>query len=267
MQGADNRKSATTGTVGKALALLDIIADAEQPPRFTEILQVAGQPRGTLHRQLTHLVDEGLLSVNRDHTYSLGLRLLRLASHSWSKNQFRAIAEPHLKRLHQLTTETVHLGVLNGTEVIYLDKVESQRAVRMYSQIGNASPAYCTGVGKAAMSTLGDEELKDLVSRTDFHRFIRKTRSPARVSCSPKLKRSAGAGSPSTGRSMKSASTVSPRRSPHREGPSPPPYRSPGRPTVSACRSSRAGPTRCAKRRRPSRQISEFASAHGPEVQ
>ncbi len=175
MQGAGVGKSATTGTVGKALSLLDIVADAEQPLRFTEILHVSGQPRGTLHRQLSHLVDEGLLSVNRDHTYSLGLRLLRLASHSWSKNQFRAIAEPHLNRLHQLTTETVHLGVLNGTEVIYLDKVESQRAVRMYSQIGNASPVYCTGVGKAALSTLPDDVLAEVVSRIEFHRFTENT--------------------------------------------------------------------------------------------
>lgn len=175
MQGAHDRKSAATGTVGKALALLDVVADAEEPPRFTEIVQVTGQPRGTVHRQLTHLVDEGLLSVNRNNTYSLGLRLLRLAAHSWSKNEFRAIAEPHLNRLHRLTTETVHLGVLNGTEIIYLDKVESQRAVRMYSQIGNTSPVYCTGVGKAALSTLDDNALSDLVSRIEFHRFTKNT--------------------------------------------------------------------------------------------
>ena len=136
-----------TGTVGKAMAVLEIVARAEEPPRFTDILARSDQPRGTLHRQLSNLVEEGLLSLNRDHTYSLGLRLLMFASRAWAGNQFRAIAEPHLRRLNEATGETVHLGVLRGTEVIYLDKVEGRQAVRMYSQIGNASPAFCTGVG------------------------------------------------------------------------------------------------------------------------
>jgi len=77
--------------------------------------------------------------------------------------------------LHDLTGETVHLGVLRGNEVIYLDKVESRQAVRMYSQIGNASPVYCTGVGKAAMSALPDAELRDLVATIKFHRFTEST--------------------------------------------------------------------------------------------
>lgn len=177
MRGAtmERNPDAKTGTVGKALALLDVVAASPEPLRFTEILAACNQPRGTLHRQLRHLVDEGLLEVNRDQTYSLGLRLLRLASRSWADNQFRSIAAPHLKTLHELTFETVHLGVLNGPEVIYLDKVESKKTVRMYSQIGNASPVYCTGVGKAALSTLPDEKLEALLAQIEFRRFTEHT--------------------------------------------------------------------------------------------
>lgn len=164
-----------TGTVGKAMSVLDIVAAAEEPLRFTEILQRSGQPRGTLHRQLSHLIEEGLLSVNRDQTYSLGLRLLRLAARAWSGNQFRTIAEPHLRRLHEMTGETVHLGVLSGNEVIYLDKVEGRQAVRMHSQIGNASPVYCTGVGKAALSVLPDDRLQSILGRIRFRKFTEHT--------------------------------------------------------------------------------------------
>jgi DNA-binding IclR family transcriptional regulator len=124
-----------------------------------------------LHRQLSNLVEEGLLSLNRDHTYSLGVRLLMFASRAWAGNQFRAIAEPHLRRLNEATGETVHLGVLRGTEVIYLDKVEGRQAVRMYSQIGNASPAFCTGVGKAALSALADERLRETLAAMKFRRY------------------------------------------------------------------------------------------------
>jgi DNA-binding IclR family transcriptional regulator len=94
---------------------------------------------------------------------------LRLASKAWSDNQFRLVAEPHLRRLHDLTGETVHLGVLSGSEVIYLDKVEGRQVVRMHSQIGNASPTYCTGVGKAALSALSDEALERRIAALRFH--------------------------------------------------------------------------------------------------
>jgi DNA-binding IclR family transcriptional regulator len=160
-----------SGTVGKAMAVLDLVASAPTPPRFTDLLALSNQPRGTLHRQLSILVDEGLLSLNRDLTYSLGLRLLMFASRAWAGNQFRAIAEPHLRNLNEATGETVHLGVLRGTEVIYLDKVEGRQAVRMYSQIGNASPAYCTGVGKAALSALSEAELRKRAAAMKFQRF------------------------------------------------------------------------------------------------
>jgi IclR family acetate operon transcriptional repressor len=171
----DDAQGPQTGTLGKAMAVLEIVASSQEPPRFTDILARSDQPRGTLHRQLSNLVEEGLLGLNRDHTYALGLRLLMFASKAWAGNQFRAIAEPHLRRLHEATGETVHLGVLRGTEVIYLDKVEGSQSVRMYSQIGNASPAYCTGVGKAALSALPDDKLRELAKSIKFRRFTSTT--------------------------------------------------------------------------------------------
>lgn len=164
-----------TGTLGKAMAVLETVALAERPMRFTDVLAVSGQPRGTLHRQLSHLVQEGLLELRPDHAYVPGLRLLKLASASWARNEFRAVAAPFLEALHRQTGETVHLGVLRGREIIYLDKVESRQAVRMNSQIGNASPAYCTGVGKAALAALDAEALDALLSGLEFRRFTPQT--------------------------------------------------------------------------------------------
>lgn len=164
-----------TGTLGKAIDVLELIAQSSVPLRFTDLLALSNQPRGTLHRQVMNLVEEELLSVSRDQTYELGLRLLRFASTSWSRNRFREIAEPIIRKLHEATGETVHLGVLSGSEVIYLDKVESRQSVRMYSQIGNASPTYCTGVGKCALSTLDDTKVRHLLAKTTFRRHTATT--------------------------------------------------------------------------------------------
>lgn len=172
-------KDNSTGTLGKAIDVLEAVAAKESPPRFTDLLGALGQPRGTLHRQISNLIEEDLLTVRSDHSYELGLKLLKLAARAWSGNQFRSIAEPHLRAMNDETGETIHLGVLNDIEVIYLDKVEGRQSVRMYSQIGNASPVFCTGVGKAALSALPDEELQSRISRIAFKTFTGSTLSDA----------------------------------------------------------------------------------------
>jgi IclR family acetate operon transcriptional repressor len=171
----DIREPAGTGTLGKAIAVLDIIAASPEPLRFTDVLHLTDQPRGTLHRQISNLIEEGFLAVNRDHSYTLGLRLLQFASKAWASNRFRTIAEPHLQRLHEATGETVHLGILRGTDVVYLDKIESRQNIRMVSQIGNTAPAWCTGVGKAALSALPDEEVRARLARISLRRFTPNT--------------------------------------------------------------------------------------------
>lgn len=164
-----------TGTLGKAMSLLELIALSEKPMRFTDVLEASGQPRGTVHRQLSHLLAEGLIEQSTDQTYVAGLRLLRFAARAWSSNDLRNVAAPHLAALHEATGESVHLGVLHGGEITYLDKIEGKHALRMHSQVGNASPAYCTGVGKAALSLLPDDEMRIVAESLDFRRFTENT--------------------------------------------------------------------------------------------
>jgi DNA-binding IclR family transcriptional regulator len=164
-----------TGTLGKAISLLEMVVMSSRPLRFTDILDLSGQPRGTLHRQLMHLLEEGLLEQNEDQTYSAGVRLLTFAAQAWNTNDLRSVAAPHLRLLHERTQESVHLGVLRGAEIVYLDKIDGKHAVRMYSQIGRVSPVYCTGVGKAALSLLSKQELDDIIDTIVFRAFTSST--------------------------------------------------------------------------------------------
>ena len=172
---ARRRADAGTGTLGKAVAVLDAVARADRPMRFRDLREAIDQPPGTLHRQVSNLISEGLLLVNPDQSYGLGLRLLQFAARAWSGNRLRDIAEPHLKALHARTGETVHLGALRDLEVVYLDKVESCQAVRMHSQIGSTSPCYCTGVGKAALAALPEAEADARIGRIAFRRHTEHT--------------------------------------------------------------------------------------------
>lgn len=164
-----------TGTLGKAMTLLEAVVMADRPLRFTEILAATGQPRGTLHRQLSHLVAEGLLTQRADLSYEPGLRLLTFAHRAWARNDLRSVAAPHLARLHAETAETVHLGLLRGTEIVYIDKVESRQTVRMESQVGKTSPVYCTGLGKAAMTALPEPERAAIARKVSFQPFTPRT--------------------------------------------------------------------------------------------
>lgn len=173
---ADTGQSAGTGTLGKAFDVVTAIANASHPLRFTDLLKEVGQPRGTLHRNISNLLEEGLVAMNPEtNIYSLGPRLLQLASQAWNDNELREIAQPHLKKLNELAGETVHLAILQGEQVVYLDKFEAHQSLRMHSQIGRSAPVYCTGVGKAILSGLSEEKFEKLVNTLTFKSFTENT--------------------------------------------------------------------------------------------
>jgi DNA-binding IclR family transcriptional regulator len=81
----------------------------------------------------------------------------------------------HLKKLVQEVEETAHLCVLENMRMVYIDKLEPQRSVRMISQIGSSSPVHCTAVGKAILATMSVEDATEMVARLQLGRFTKKT--------------------------------------------------------------------------------------------
>lgn len=160
------------GTVGKALALLDLVAAAGRPLRYSELLARCGHPKATLHRLLQSLVSQGMLAFEpADQTYRLGLRLVRLAHGAWAQSSLAPIARPSLDRLSAATGLTVHLAQLDGGHVLYVDKRNAARPIEMFSQAGKIGPAYCTGVGKAMLAALEPAVLDEVLRQQAFHRF------------------------------------------------------------------------------------------------
>lgn len=158
------------GTVGKALAVLDLVAGRGQPVRFAQLAAEAGLPRSTLYRLLRTLTHQGMLDFDPDRqAYAPGLRLVRLAHAAWRQSALAPIARPHLDALAAETGETVHLAQLDAGQVVYVDKRNAREPVEMFSQAGKVGPAYCTGVGKAMLAYLGADELARALPRQSFH--------------------------------------------------------------------------------------------------
>ncbi len=108
----------------------------------------------------------GYIRTDGNGAYHLGNKILELGSHMLRRMPLREIAHPFLVKLSAETQKTVHLCVLDGAEVVYLDKVESQRSLPIISRIGSRAPAYCTGVGKALLSSLPSDQVVEILRKT-----------------------------------------------------------------------------------------------------
>ena len=164
------------GTVGKALDVLDMVAMAGRPVRFTELLVSSSYPKATMYRFLQTLTNQGMLTYDPDRQlYSLGVRLVRLAHAAWAQSSLAPIARPWIDRLSGEVGETIHLAQMDQAQVLYVDKRHATRAVEMFSQAGKVGPAYCTGVGKAMLAFLPPDVQDRAIGRQAFHQFTPNT--------------------------------------------------------------------------------------------
>lgn len=146
-------KVAGTAAFTKFMRILQLVADAPLPMTLTELCKASGFPRGTAYRTVYALMTEGLLAESAlTGKIALGPRLLSLASQSWRQSDLRRLAEPFLAELRDRTGETVHLAVFDGTDMVFVDKLESPRAVQMSSRIGTKVALHSSSVGKAYLA-------------------------------------------------------------------------------------------------------------------
>ncbi len=160
------------GTVAKALEVLDRVAAYGRPVRFSELLEDSPFPKATLYRFVQTLTRNGMLSYDKERqTYAPGMRLVRLAHAAWQQSSLAPIARDHIDALARDVGETVHLAQLDNAQVLYVDKRNASTPIEMYSSAGRVGPAYCTGVGKAMLAYLPENELESVIEQQSFHRF------------------------------------------------------------------------------------------------
>src|ERR1700757_1443346 len=164
--------TATVDTVEPATptAVIDrisLVLDAfDGPGRLTlaQIVRRTGLPRSSAHRMLERLVQLRWLRRNgRD--YELGMRLVELGSLAVHQDRLHRAATPLLHDLHRATGLVVHLAVLDGADVGYLEKVGDRMAAAIPSRVGGRQPAHCTAVGKAMLAYTEDADIVDLATR------------------------------------------------------------------------------------------------------
>ncbi|MEV5879487.1 IclR family transcriptional regulator [Streptomyces sp. NPDC052101] len=135
----------------KAAKVLSTFQSAEPRLTLTEVVRRSGLPRSSAHRILDQLVQlRWLEREGRD--YRLGMGMLELGALASHHNRLRRAALPHLHALHESTSHLVHLTVLDGTEVVYLERIGGSDDSGVPSRVGGRQPAYCTAAGKAILA-------------------------------------------------------------------------------------------------------------------
>ncbi len=171
-----NKQATGDGTVGKALEILELIAELGRPVRFSELLTNSAHPKATLYRLVQTLTNQGMLTYDEDRqTYAPGLRLVRLAHAAWRQSSLAPIARPHVDALADKLGQTVHLAQIDNGQVLYVDKRNAAQPVEMFSQAGKVGPGYCTGVGKAMMAYLEPEAQARAVQRQAYFAHTQNT--------------------------------------------------------------------------------------------
>ena len=160
----------------RAFAVLDLLAASPVALGLAEIATGLGLHKSTAHRFLMVLERHRMLERDRTGRFRLGLRLCDLGGRAIEQFDLRDRARTHLQTLVAEVEETAHLCILEKTRMVYIDKQEPERTIRMISRVGASSPLHCTAVGKAILATMPRARVEQLLpANQELERFTRRT--------------------------------------------------------------------------------------------
>ena len=145
---------------------------------ITQLSDSVGMHKSTVYRFVNTLQELGYVyQDSQNERYGLTLKLVELGSPVLERLELRRVARPVLENLASETQETIHLAVLDEGRLVYVDKIESTRALRvsMMSGVGLSAPTYCTGVGKVLLAYLEPEARDEVLSGESLQRFTENT--------------------------------------------------------------------------------------------
>lgn len=153
-------------TLLKGLAVLELLSRSDRPLNLTQISKELGMVKSNVHRLMQALVETRFVLRNEESAaYSPSIKLWEIGSAVLAKLDLRRHAERHMEALMNVTGESVHLSVLDGSEVVYVHKVDSPNPVRAYTQIGGRAPAFCVATGKVQLAYANPSVIEEVGNR------------------------------------------------------------------------------------------------------
>lgn len=158
-------------TVDRALDILEQVGASGNGITLTELSMRVGLSKATVSRLVASLANRGY--VGRDPNslrYRLGPSILNLTGEFLQSIEFREVAVPHLRELQRLSEETANLAIMDGSEVVYIDRIESPHAVKASFRVGKRAPAHCTALGRAMLAYTDRDQVRLLLGNGELPR-------------------------------------------------------------------------------------------------
>lgn len=151
-------------SIERAIQILNCFNGSNSELTLNAIASELSLNKSTVHGILNTLKHYGLVEQDEERgKYRLGMHLLVLSNRLLDRLEIRAVASPVIQELCEQVGETVHLVILRGADVVYIDKCTSSRSFQVFTAVGMSFPAYVTGVGKVLLADKSDDELRELV--------------------------------------------------------------------------------------------------------
>jgi IclR family transcriptional regulator, pca regulon regulatory protein len=158
----------------RGLAILGCFTPERPILGIADIADDLGMSRSTTHRYVITLVALGFLEQGASRKYRLGLRVTDLGMSALNSTGLREHSRPYLEELRQRTSYTVNMSVLDGPEILYVDRARSfrrgQNKIDLNLRSGSRLPAYCTSMGKVLLANLPEAEQRDLIGNMTLTR-------------------------------------------------------------------------------------------------
>jgi DNA-binding IclR family transcriptional regulator len=147
----------------RAFDILETIGNSQIPMSIKKITEETGLPKSTVYRLLNNLENRNYAFCDTNGNYRLGYQLLMMSQ--WAEKDFeiKNLAKASLESLNAFTKETVHLAILQGRRVLYVDTVESPYSSRLVIKMGTTNSVHCTALGKALLINHKDAEILDIL--------------------------------------------------------------------------------------------------------
>lgn len=158
------RQHSTLSSVRNAARLLKEFGRGDRDIGVTELSRRLGIGKSTAHRLLSTLAEERLLEQDPETgAYRLGLAMYELGASVALHNDLHEACSPVIDQLRNATRETVQVAVLDGREVVYVERRESPQTLRLFGRVGHRNDAHCTSTGKLLLAYLSEDELEVLM--------------------------------------------------------------------------------------------------------
>jgi IclR family KDG regulon transcriptional repressor len=159
-------------SVSKALSLLEAFSPEQPQITLSELARRIGSHKSSAFRLLATLEAHGFVEkIPVGHGYRLGWKLAELTGRLLARYELRELAAPQMEQLAEKTGEIVHLSILDGSEIVYLEKKGRSQPLTVSTPIGGRSPAHASAMGKALLAGLDEVELERTLAGSRLQRF------------------------------------------------------------------------------------------------